>query len=163
MRLCKHRKKKSSIAFFITYFLKIILQMKENAVYLLLDRKRFFWYVLIFPTSQSNTHPTTNNQSKCMWCHSRINKLSSKHNYWPMIFYNTPQCTQPMPLHLCIKYQHMDATYICSDFVSLTCYFCGKFLFILLWSLVILIRTDLHLLNVALIFLSRILLSQYVD
>ena len=41
-----------SIAF-INYFSKIIRQMKENAVYLLLDRDRFSWYALIFPTSQS--------------------------------------------------------------------------------------------------------------
>jgi len=45
-------RKKSSIAF-IEYFSKIIRQMKQSDVYLLLDRKRFSWYAPIFPTSQS--------------------------------------------------------------------------------------------------------------
>ena len=57
----KKHGKKSSIAF-IKYFMKIIRQMKENAVYLPLDRNRFSRYALIFPTSQSkwasdNTQP----------------------------------------------------------------------------------------------------------
>ena len=43
---------KTSIAF-IEYFSKIIRQMKESDMYLLLDRKRFSWYAPIFPTSQS--------------------------------------------------------------------------------------------------------------
>ena len=70
MRLRK-RGKKNCIAF-MKYFLKIIRQLKENAVHFLLDQNRFYWYALIIPISQSKhnqfkllhtlikTHPLTN-------------------------------------------------------------------------------------------------------
>ena len=38
-------------------------QMKDNAVYSLLDWNRFFGYAFIFPTSQPNVHETRHNQS----------------------------------------------------------------------------------------------------
>ena len=72
--------------------------MKENAEVFLnfliethfLDTRSYFQ-----PTNQ-NARRTTHNQSKFVWCHSRVSILSSKQSYWPMrvrvasqLFYKT--------------------------------------------------------------------------
>ena len=49
----KKNTEKKVLDCFNKYFSKIIRQISENAVYLLLDQNRFSWYALIFPTSRS--------------------------------------------------------------------------------------------------------------
>ena len=87
MRLCKHGKK-PSIAF-IKYFWKIVRQMKENAVYLLLDRNRFSWYALIFLTIKTRTWQHITNQNSCdvttVFTYSHLNTPLDQweHAYYP--------------------------------------------------------------------------------
>ena len=60
-------------------------RMKENAVHFyflikigFLDTRSY-----LLPTNE-NAHLTTHDQSKFVWCHNRVDILSSLHTYWAM-------------------------------------------------------------------------------
>jgi len=90
--------KKPSTAF-INYFSKIIRQIKENAVYLLLDRKRFSLYAPYFLPTNRNVHlqHTTNQNSydvKTVFTYSNLNiptdQIESAHypNYFMIAIFS---------------------------------------------------------------------------